>query len=335
MTDIDSIRHDAIDVRSDTQFQELESMIQKGPVTFILIYADWCEHSRKYLPLWHALGRTPGRTANMASIHYDMARIFPLIAKAEIEGYPTVIKVGTNNTMEICTTIRDVPTMEKELTGQHPHIEIAELDEDEKKREQIMEELRGELKDDISCESLSTEDGEKWHLPPIFSTTNDSSTPFCLKDPAEVYKSSFAGFKKDTLNEHTTRYDSIEVKRGIDKHGRQYYVFDDKDQPLYVVVFKIKDAQLICLNDTIMPLDDFLSIAYCNTSSEITHSMIPSYDLRKVPGISSDAIDCVTVSGRSFRIPNATIPTVMMALTILDADYGKRERNVSMAFPDS
>ena len=89
-----------IDVRNENQANELEAMIHAGPITFVLIYADWCGHCTRYKPTWHELEKTPGRTANIASVHHDMVEKIPSIANAKIQGYPSVIKVKPSGAIE-------------------------------------------------------------------------------------------------------------------------------------------------------------------------------------------------------------------------------------------
>jgi thiol-disulfide isomerase/thioredoxin len=120
-----------IDIRSVQDTSKLESIMKNGAPTFVLIYADWCGHCHRYLPTWDKLENTPGRTANMARVHYDMQEKIPAIKDAKIQGYPSVIKVlpdgriqsyasegGATNAMP---NMREEGEMEAELLGQDPH----------------------------------------------------------------------------------------------------------------------------------------------------------------------------------------------------------------------
>lgn len=82
-----------VDIRSAEDVKRLEAMLKSGAPTFVLIYADWCGHCHRYLPMWSQFENTPGRTANMARVHYDMQDKIPAIKDAKIQGYPSVIKV--------------------------------------------------------------------------------------------------------------------------------------------------------------------------------------------------------------------------------------------------
>ena len=117
-----------VDVRSTDQIAKLETMIVKGPSTYILIYADWCPHCTEYKPTWMNLANMPGRNANMACVHHDMQENIPEIKNAKINGYPSVIKVLPSGEVEeyvepesgektnvIPTNIRDIESRKKEI----------------------------------------------------------------------------------------------------------------------------------------------------------------------------------------------------------------------------
>lgn len=118
-----------VDVRKDSQVSDVTALINNGSVTLVLVYADWCGHCHKYLPTWKNLANTPGRTANMVSVHHDMKDKIPAIANAKIDGYPSVLKVepsgkieeykvpGTPETTNALPQMRDEKFMKSLLVG--------------------------------------------------------------------------------------------------------------------------------------------------------------------------------------------------------------------------
>lgn len=122
----DSSQKKNVSVRSPDEIQELEKLIQSGPVTFVFVHADWCGHCQTYKPIWDELLSVPGRSANMGMIHHDMVEKSPLLKDAKIPGYPTVLKVysnghiekykGENNEMtNAVPNARSIESMKKEL----------------------------------------------------------------------------------------------------------------------------------------------------------------------------------------------------------------------------
>ena len=123
----------SLDVRSEKDVPELEALIHTGPITFILVHADWCGHCQTYKPMWAEFEATPGRVANMAMVHHDMMEKCGMIKGAKIEGYPSVIKVSPKGDIESYTPrdsegestnaipfMRDKPKFERELVNPSP-----------------------------------------------------------------------------------------------------------------------------------------------------------------------------------------------------------------------
>jgi thiol-disulfide isomerase/thioredoxin len=93
-----------IDVQNENQIEELSKRINLGPVTLVLIYADWCGHCQHFKPTMEKLENMPGRTVQTARVRDDILPKTPL-SSAKIEGYPTLMLVKKNG--EIATFKND------------------------------------------------------------------------------------------------------------------------------------------------------------------------------------------------------------------------------------
>jgi thiol-disulfide isomerase/thioredoxin len=85
-----------LDVRNSKQVKDFKQLVLNGPLTFVLIYADWCGHCHRYMPKFKKLAQTPGRVVNMAAVNETMVKSIPEIANAKISGYPSVIQVTSD-----------------------------------------------------------------------------------------------------------------------------------------------------------------------------------------------------------------------------------------------
>jgi len=74
----------------------MNSMIGRGPVTFVLVYSPSCHHCVSYMPIWKDLCKTQGRKANMVSMQSDVYQKTPMSEKMPVSGVPTVLHVDAN-----------------------------------------------------------------------------------------------------------------------------------------------------------------------------------------------------------------------------------------------
>jgi hypothetical protein len=78
---------------SPAQAAAMETLIQRGPMTIMLVYSTSCPHCHSYMPLWKQLCRQRQRKANMVSMEADVYQQTPMAAKKEVSGVPTVLFV--------------------------------------------------------------------------------------------------------------------------------------------------------------------------------------------------------------------------------------------------
>jgi thiol-disulfide isomerase/thioredoxin len=79
---------------SPQEIRAMNSMIEKGPVTMMLVFRSTCPHCVTYKPIWEELCKTKGRTANMISMESDIYQKTPLGSEKPVTGVPTVLYVS-------------------------------------------------------------------------------------------------------------------------------------------------------------------------------------------------------------------------------------------------
>ena len=94
-----------LDVRSEDSISSLMKLVKKGPITIILVYADWCGHCHTYKPKFDEAAKNRKSPFQVASINETMInsvnnRIINSMNKSakpiNVSGYPSVISLTKN-----------------------------------------------------------------------------------------------------------------------------------------------------------------------------------------------------------------------------------------------
>lgn len=94
----------SLDVRSPKDIPMFESLLKKGPMAVVLVYADWCGHCQIFKnKVWNSQTLNRTKNLNTAAVHYDMVDQTSL-KNTPIKGYPSMFLVGKDaNAKEIPT----------------------------------------------------------------------------------------------------------------------------------------------------------------------------------------------------------------------------------------
>jgi len=89
----------------------LDSLVRRGPITFVLVYSNSCPHCHSYMPMWKNLCNMKRKRANMVSMEADTYMGTQMSAKKPVDGVPTVLYVSPSGSISEVSSPRDTATM--------------------------------------------------------------------------------------------------------------------------------------------------------------------------------------------------------------------------------
>jgi len=112
-----------VDINNANSLSELDKRISIGPITLVLVYADWCGHCQRFKPNMEKLENLSGRSIQTARIRDDMLPQSSL-KNTKINGYPSLLlidKSGQPTTFkdkngEVTNTIPEYNDLNKMMT---------------------------------------------------------------------------------------------------------------------------------------------------------------------------------------------------------------------------
>ena len=126
-----------LDVRSTSSLKELEKRIRAGPLTMILVYADWCGHCHHMMPHWDRAANTSGRSVQAVKVNETMlGRVNSAVNQSinrkaqpiEVEGYPSILLVDNQgNKVTDIEAVKDSVVLSKAMKESGPLAEEAGL----------------------------------------------------------------------------------------------------------------------------------------------------------------------------------------------------------------
>jgi thiol-disulfide isomerase/thioredoxin len=159
-----------LDVRSSKQLQEFKKRIEKGPVTFIMVWAPWCPHCHTMMPHFDAASKSPMRTAQSIKVEDKMlpavnemltGQINKSAKPLNVEGFPSIIAVDKKgNVVTNIEPIRNTATMTKVMADAGPIAEEAGLNKTEVNMIEANSAVKNNLKNIIKAPNASIKPSE-------------------------------------------------------------------------------------------------------------------------------------------------------------------------------
>jgi thiol-disulfide isomerase/thioredoxin len=130
-----------LDVRSKSQLKEFVKRIEKGPVTFIMVWAPWCPHCHTMMPHFDAASKSSNRSVQSIKVQDNMLplvnevltqRVNKSVKPLNVEGFPSIIVVDKKgNAVTDVEPIRNTAVMTKIMNEAGPLAEDAGINKNE------------------------------------------------------------------------------------------------------------------------------------------------------------------------------------------------------------
>ena len=112
-----------IDVRSKSDLSGLIKRIANGPITIVMVYADWCGHCHTMKPIFDDASKSPQRSCQSVAINETMLEevnnvinknINTNAKKIKVDGYPSIMAIDNNgNKISDINAVKDKQVMIK------------------------------------------------------------------------------------------------------------------------------------------------------------------------------------------------------------------------------
>ena len=111
-----------LDVRSNNMMGELTKRILAGPITMIMVYADWCGHCHHMMPHFKEAAKSPNRSVQAVMLNETMLNkanssinsINQSAKPIKVDGYPSILLVDQlGNKITEVDAVKSTETMTK------------------------------------------------------------------------------------------------------------------------------------------------------------------------------------------------------------------------------